>query len=487
MSHFLVYVRRSFVRASDADVSDEVQVAAALAMLPPGATHEVIADSGGHHSGRTDARDGFQELLARIEARTCDGLAVYDLSRLARNARLMLNLHAAIERSGIPLLIANMPNTRWDTATGRFMLGQLALAAQFQADVDSERARSLHRALFEDGRHRGPAPYGYRSVQDASRRRALVVDEAEATIVRRIFDELHTRSLAEVGDRLRVDGIPAPSANGWTKYAVREIRNRAKLYLGQVVEHRGTDARPGRHPAIITPDQADGALRALRSRDHGGRKAGPGRTYLLSGVLMCGCGRRMTGQMSGRLRYYVCRQCRRPMVQADPLEAQTLEAIAAYRADDETIAAARERLRARLARPLDETAPRRRRKLEARLVALRKQHGWGDIDDTTYRRERSEVEASLAALPAEDRLVAFDRQRAVVLDLVDALPLLAPPEHKRAVALFVEEMDASGQILWTAPVRPFFVLAAKNMVSVSRGRPGLPVAGDDDDLAWFVA
>lgn len=487
MSHFLVYVRRSFVRARDADVSDEVQVGAALAMLPPGATHEVIADSGGHHSGRTDARDGFQELVARIEARTCDGLAVYDLSRLARNARLMLNLHAAIERSGIPLLIANMPNTRWDTATGRFMLGQLALAAQFQADVDSERARSLHRALFEDGRHRGPAPYGYRSVQDESRRRALVVDEPEAAIVRRIFDELRTRSLAEVGDGLRADGIPAPTANGWTKYAVREIRNRAKLYRGLVVEHRGVAELPGRHEPIISAEQAADAAAALTRRDHGGRKAGPGRTYILSGVLRCACGRRMTGQMSGRLRYYVCRHCRRPMVKAAALEGHTLDAIREYRADDETIAMARERLRARLATPPDEAAPRRRRKLEARLVALRKQHGWGDIDDATYRRERAETEAALAALPAEDRLVAFDRQRAQVLDLVDALPVLTPEEHKRAVALFVEEMDTSGRLLWTPPVRPFFVLAVKNMVLVSRGRRGLTPATDDDELEWYTA
>jgi DNA invertase Pin-like site-specific DNA recombinase len=486
VSHFLVYVRRSFVRASDADVSDEVQVAAAKAMLPAGATHEVLADSGGHHSGRTDARDGFQELLARVEARRCDGVAVYDLSRLARNARLMLNLHHALERAGIPLLIANMPNTRWDTATGRFMLGQLALAAQFQADVDSERAKSLHRALFEDGRHRGPAPFGYRSVQDEHRRRALQVDEDEATIVRRIFDELPHRSLSEVGDRLRSDGIPSPSPNGWTKYAVREIRDRATVYLGQVVEHRGADARPGRHTPIITPEQAAAAATALGARDHGGRfRSAQGRTYLLSGVLRCRCDRRMTGQASDDRRYYVCRTCRRPMVKAGPLEVDALAKIAAYRADEETVEEARRRLRARLAQPAADGGPRRRRRLEARLEALRKQHGWGDIDDATYRRERAEVDAAIAALPAEDRLVAFDRQRATVLGLVDALPLLTAEEQKRAIALFVARMTPAGEIEWTLPVRPFFALAP--FVEVSRGRRGLTPTTEDDDLAWFTA
>lgn len=482
MAHYLVYVRRSVVRSGDPDVSDDVQLAAARAMLPAGATHEVLTDSGGHHSGRTDARDGFQELVARIDAGSCDGLAVYDLSRLARNARLMLNLHAAIERRGIPLLIANMPNTRWDTATGRFMLGQLALAAQFQADVDSERARSLHRALFEDGRHRGAAPFGYRSAQDETKRRALVVDEAEAAVVRRIFAELVTRSFAEVGDRLRADGVPAPSANGWTKYAVREIYHRSRLYLGQVVEH-GVDERPGRHVAIVDVDLVAAAAAGLRSRDHGGRKAGPGRTYLLSGVLRCACRRRMTGQMSGAGRYYVCRYCRRPMVRATPLEERILGQIVRYRLDADTIAAARERLRDRLAVPRPDAG--RRRRLEARLVALRKQHGWGDIDDATYRRERGEVEAGLASLPGEDRLVAFDRQRTEVLELVDAIDYLTPPERKRAIALFVAEADAEGVVLWMPPVRPFFALAP-DMVLVSRGRRGL-TAADDDDLEWFTA
>lgn len=489
MTHFLVYVRRSYVRAGAPDVSDAVQVERSVAMLPAGATHEVIADSGGHHSGRTDDRDGWQELVARVKAGRCDGVAVYDLSRLARNARLMLELHAAIERAGIPLLIANMPNTRWDTATGRFMLGQLALAAQYQADVDSERARGIHRALFEDGRHRGPAPYGYRTGHDDARRRTLEVDEAEAAIVRRIFAELAARSFADVGDRLRADGIPAPSAAGWSKFAVREIYHRSKLYLGQVVEHRGLDERPGIHQPILTPELVDAARAGLASRGRGGRRAGPGRTYLLSGVLACGrCDRLMVGHSSGaRRRYYVCPVCRRPMVQADPLEAKALEAIAGFRMPRARVDELREELRRRLAGPRDDTVARRRARLEQRLVNLRKQHGWGDVDDATYRREKAETEAMLAASPDVDKLVAFDRHRATVIDLGEALPVLEPEERKRAIALFVERMTPSGEITWTGPARPFFALASA-VGMVSRGSSPLTEATDEEDLlAWFTA
>lgn len=487
MTHFLVYVRRSYRTAGDADVSDEAQVSAATAMLPTGATHEVIADSGGHRSGRTAERDGYQELVARVRDRRCDGIAVYDVSRLARNARLLLELHAAVEAAGIPLLIANMPNTRWDTATGRFMLGQLALAAQFQADMDSERARGIRRSLFEDGRHRGQPPFGYRNGVDETNRRILIVDELQADVVRQIFAELAETSFADVADHLTAAGAPAPTDQGWTRYVVREIYLRAKVYLGLVVAGDGLEERPGRHEPIITPELHRGALVGMRSRDRGGRKAGPGRSYLLAGVLHCDCGRRMVGH-AGRsgTRYYWCRVCRRPMVRADALEPGVLEAIRAYRVPASTMDAAREELRRRLAGPRDEATTQARRRLEGRLANLRKQHGWGDVDDATYRREKAETEAMLAALPDEDKLVAFDRQRAAVLDLSEALEEMTESERKQTVALFVEEVARDGRIRWSAPFRPFFALAAGAGVSMVSPEGSGDTEANTDPLEWFA-
>ena len=72
-----------------------------------------------------------------------------------------------------------MPATRFDGATGRFLFGQLALAAQLQRDLDSERMASQCRAIFEAGGHRGLDPFGYRTVPDV-RPRTLELVEAEA-------------------------------------------------------------------------------------------------------------------------------------------------------------------------------------------------------------------------------------------------------------------------------------------------------------------
>lgn len=164
----VIYVRRSYKEATAADVSDELQEAACRALLPPGASVRVISDSGGHQSGFSAARDGYQALLAAVAAGEVAAIVVYDLSRLARNARLMLNLLHELERRQVSLLVANLPGAKFDGATGRYLFGQLCLSAQLQRDVDSERMTGMQRRLFEDGRHRGHDPLGYRSLRDAA-------------------------------------------------------------------------------------------------------------------------------------------------------------------------------------------------------------------------------------------------------------------------------------------------------------------------------
>ena len=131
------------VGVAAADVSDEMQEAACRALLPPGASVRVISDSGGHQSGFSAARDGYQALLAAVAAGEVTAIVVYDLSRLARNARLMFNLNHELERHQVPLLVANLPGAKFDGATGRYLFGQLCLAAQLQRDLDSERMTGM--------------------------------------------------------------------------------------------------------------------------------------------------------------------------------------------------------------------------------------------------------------------------------------------------------------------------------------------------------
>lgn len=447
MSHFLVYVRRSYRPNGAPDVSDETQVEAAVALLPAGASHEVIADSGGHHSGRDDRRDGYRELIRRIEAGGIAGVAVYDLSRLARNAQLMLTLKAALDKRNVAVLLSNMPTTRFDTAVGKFMFGQLALASELQANLDSERAVALNRHAFEDGRHRGLPPRGYRNGKDPdTNRRTLEVDPDAARRVVQIVELLARHSYGEVSRILTVDGYPMTTA------AVKDVARRLRVYLGFVVRGRGLDERPGRHAPLITEDEYRAAIAGIRMRTRVGARSRQHRVYVLAGVLLCGCGGHMTGEARtsrGRdWRYYRCRACDAPMVPADPAETAVLDELAALppltrrtieRADQEQLD--------RVTRPVESAAAKQRDRLERRLVQLRKQHSWGELTDAQFRSETAETRADLARLPDPAKLIAFTATRRLIESFGEMIAAGGPAEHQRLVRLAVESVVARDRVV----------------------------------------
>jgi len=359
VAQHLIYVRRSYKEATAADVSDEMQAAACRALLPAGALVRVISDSGGHQSGFSAARDGHQALLGALAAGEVAAIAVYDLSRLARNARLMLDLLHELERRQVPLLVANLPGARFDGATGRYLYGQLCLAAQLQRDLDSERMTGLQRRLFEEGRHRGHDPLGYRSRRDPAGRlvhpRQLVVVPEEAAIVRRVWRELAQRSLAEVAELLNREGVPHRGA--WTREAVKDILRRGRMYLGFVVEKRGRDERPGRHQPILSEAEYRRTIAAIAARTRLGNKPRPFRHYLLRGLLYCACATRMRGeahlQRGTERRYYRCPTvgCHARRCPADLVEELVLGTIARAVLPAAVIDLARAELRRRLEPP----------------------------------------------------------------------------------------------------------------------------------------
>jgi len=485
MARWYVYVRRSWKEASAADVSDEQQEASARALIPAGATVVVISDSGGHNSGRTESRDGYQELIAAVRAGKVDGIAVYDLSRLARNARLMLNLRDELERHQVALAVATMPNTKFDTAIGRYMFGQLCLAAQLQADLDSERMSAMMRRTFLDGGHRGHDPYGYRGARDERGQlihpRQLVVVQEEAEVVRRIWRELQRSSFDDIARRLNAEGIPRRGSHVWSRASINDIWRRGRVYLGYVVEKRGLDERLGRHEPILDEETYRATLEAVRGRTRAGNKPRPFRTYLLRGVIYCACGARMRGearvQRGGERRYYRCpvsgretirfeggrpAPCHAPLVLADPAEQTVLDAISGAVLPAQVIEDARDELRRRLQVPHENLTGRQRARLQQRLEQLRKQHEWSDISDDAYRTKRAEVLEQLALLPDSDKLVAFDRNRKVMTRMAENVDAASPAQQVELVQMLVEQIVASAgsvsekDITWTPPARPFF-------------------------------
>ena len=391
------------------------------------------------------------------------GIAVYDLSRLFRNARLMLDLAHELERRQVPLLVANLPGAHFDGATGRYMFGQLCLANQLQRDLDSERMTRMQRQLFEDGRHRGHDPLGYRSRRDATGHlvhpRELVVVPEEAEAVRRVWQELEQRSLLEVADPMNREGIP--HRGPWNRETVKDIARRGRMYLGYVVEKRGRDERPGRHEPILSEAQYRRTMAAIAARTRVGNKPAPFRSYALRGLVWCACGTRMRGeahlQRGTEIRYYRCPSlgCHARRCPADLLEGKVMATIASAVLPDPVIEKARTELRGRIETPGVAAAGRQRARLTTRLENLKKQHGWGDISDKEYQTERDAVQAALAQLPDGDRIRTFDAYRARLLALPAAIASASPSRREELCRIVVEQVVVNDRvvegILWTPP------------------------------------
>lgn len=162
----------------------------------------------------------------------------------------------------------------------------------------------------------GPVPLGY-LVQD----RKLVVDEAEANLVRHIYARyLQGRSVQELVDELNRDGhrtkvqvrTSGPHRGGCifrrgTLYHL--LANR--IYLGDIV-HKG-DAYRGEHAAIVPQDLWEAVQRKLADRGSGAiaMRAAERCSHLI-GLLFDGHGRPMTSahtkKGSKRYRYYATRE-----------------------------------------------------------------------------------------------------------------------------------------------------------------------------------
>ena len=141
------------------------------------------------------------------------------------------------------------------TSMGRLTLNVLLSFAQFEREVTGERIRDKIAAAKRKGMWMGGVPsIGYDVVN-----RQLVINEAEAAVVRRIFEEMLTiGSPTQIAANLTAEGITTKS---WTtqegqtrsgtridkKYLHKLLRNR--IYLGEL-SHKG-NWYPGAHPPII--------------------------------------------------------------------------------------------------------------------------------------------------------------------------------------------------------------------------------------------
>ncbi len=269
-------------------------------------------DDGGFSGGSLE-RPALQRLLRDVEVGRIDVIVVYKVDRLSRSLTDFARIVEIFERHSMSFVsVTQAFNTT--SSMGRLTLNILLSFAQFEREVIGERIRDKFAASRARGMWMGGVPpLGY-----DVRERKLVVNEAEAELVRTIFARfLKLGSATELARELRRQGLTTKS---WVtqdgkqhmgklldKGALYKVLHN-RVYLGEAV-HKGT-SYPGEHQAIVDSATWEKvhAILAGNAR-HRGNITRAQTPALLKGLIFAPGGRAMTPshtRKAGRLyRYYV--------------------------------------------------------------------------------------------------------------------------------------------------------------------------------------
>jgi site-specific DNA recombinase len=259
-------------------------------------------DDGGF-SGGTLERPALKRLRADIEVGKVDVVVVYKIDRLSRSLMDFSRLVEVFEQHKVTFVsVTQSFNTT--TSMGRLTLNVLLSFAQFEREVIGERIRDKVAASRKKGIWMGGwTPLGY-EVRD----RKLVVNEADAKLVRSIFGRfLKLGSATTLAQQLISENVRNKYNKLIDKGMLYKMLNNP-VYVG-IAMHKGV-SHPGEHVGVIdrkTWDKVQAKFQANPRKRAGATRAQT--PALLKGIIFGRTGIAMSPthtRKNGRLyRYYL--------------------------------------------------------------------------------------------------------------------------------------------------------------------------------------
>ena len=271
-------------------------------------------------SGASSLRPGYQKLLEDARAGAFDAVIAEGLDRLSRDQEDVAALYKHLNFAGVRLI------TLSEGEVNELHVGlKGTMNALYLKDLAQKTRRGLEGRVHQ-GRSGGGNSYGYDVVAaEEGHRGARRINEAEAAIVRRVFEEFAAgRSPRAIAMDLNKEDVTGPRGNTWGPSTIYGNWRRGtgllnnELYVGKLVWNRQRfikDPRTGRRQARPNPkgewiiedvpdlrivDEALWATvknrqketRGKVTEDRGTRSERARRpAYLLSGLLKCArCG-----------------------------------------------------------------------------------------------------------------------------------------------------------------------------------------------------
>ncbi|MGD9892317.1 MAG: recombinase family protein, partial [Dehalococcoidia bacterium] len=399
-----------------------------------------------------------RRLIADAEAGRFGAVLIYNIKRLGRKLRVILDAHDALDALGIAIKSGTEPI---DTSTpiGRFIFSLLGSIAELDRETVLEQLASGRDRVVRDGKYTGGViPFGYDLDADRryvpSTRRVDALDTTEADLVREIFARVASGQASADAEAQRLNALgiptgrryPAPRAGAANGAATAEPRAAATgvWYAGRVAKlirnpvYQGRLAFRSKNGTITydVPPLVDAATweaagaRLTQNRRMAMKNAK--RLYLLRGLIRCGaCGKVYSGSAKlpgtkqapdGYLRYRCSgslsagapvpgTRCHSPSVRASDVESAVWSDIKRW-ADDpgDYLADAQAQLRARMEQSTNAEA--QRRELIGQIAGKETER---ERVLTMYRRGRISIDE------ADKELDAIAKETATLRELVESL------------------------------------------------------------------
>ncbi len=237
-------------------------------------------------------RDAFNEMIEACRHGEYDLIVTKSVSRFARNLVDCISLIRMLKGLTPPVgVFFETDNLYTLSENTEFMLSFLATFAQEESVKKSEAMNWSLQQRFKDGKLLTPAPLGYDRQRDVTGRyikyAPLVINEAEARIVRFIFDAyLYGWSQSSIAEFLK--DISCKTKTGscdWTSHSIGYILTNErycgnvltwKTFTADLYEHKHRRNRQDRdqylykdrHEAIISVEKFEAVQVLLENRKH---------------------------------------------------------------------------------------------------------------------------------------------------------------------------------------------------------------------------
>ena len=323
-------------------------------------------------SGTTFDREGFQSMIAEVEAGNVAVIIVKDMSRFGRDyLKVGFYTEVMFKEKGVRFIAINNgidSSNQQDSDFTPF----LNIMNEWYARDSSRKIQAIFKARMQEGKRVSPSvPYGYR--RDPDDKQQLIIDPEPAAVVRRIFKlVLEGNGVNRIADILYADKILIPSAYAekyypenqhsksfhdpirWTNQTIIHILEKRE-YMGHTVlgktisESYKTKKRrkatedelmifENTHEAIIDEETWNNVQRLIETKRRPKKNGAP--PCRLSGLLYCAdCGSKLSHRYNSRNKYdadnsYGCssyrqytRNCTMHYIRVSVVEKLILEAI----------------------------------------------------------------------------------------------------------------------------------------------------------------